>query len=167
MKRLLRMFMIGAGFCIILTPLGMLFLGWMTILGAGQGEYFEILQTDRPHSYDLLTFGPWQPGSGLCQTDDFRQFPDGTKIVQHRIGSATDPITRFTYYEAKYQLPDGTIRITYADGPVPLISIRDDTMIASFLLCPFTGAALLVTAAWLKKVQDLKHLPSNTTPDVA
>jgi hypothetical protein len=118
-----------------LLPVAFWLTGWAIILGVGPSEHHAIQDRDRPDSYQRLTFGPWKKGTGPCISSQILWLHPDALILEHRIGKAAGIITRFTYYEAKYQMPDKTLRVTHATGPIPMISHREETMVASFFGC--------------------------------
>jgi hypothetical protein len=71
-------------------------------------------------------------------------------ILEYRIGKAAGATTTFTYYEANYQMPDNTLRVTHASGPIPLISHRRGTLAASFLGCTLLAIGFSLASSWGK-----------------
>jgi hypothetical protein len=135
LRRVFRLLAITFSVAAFLLPVAFWLIGWCVILAAGGSESHAIHQHDRPASYELLTFGPWESGAGPCVYSQILWLHPDALILEHRIGKAAGIVTRFTYYEAKYQMPDKTLRVTHATGPIPLISHRKETMIASFFGC--------------------------------
>ncbi len=154
MQRLLHRLAIFFVIASVATPVLAWFLGWVVILGAGGGEYHAIHDSDQPASYKLLTFGAWQTGGGPCSLSHIQTLPRDTEIIEHRVGNASGIITKMVYYEAKYQMPDGTVRVTHASGPIPLISHRKDTLIFCILGPALFAASLFFASSHMKSRND-------------
>ncbi len=150
MQRAFRLLAILFGAAALAVPAAMWLTGWTVILGAGGSEYHAIGQHDRPASYQLLTFGPWEKGAGPCTSSDILSLPRKAEILEHRIGRARGITTKFTYYEAKYQMPDSSLRVTHASGPIPLISHRREVLAASFLGCAVLSVGMFLVLRWAK-----------------
>ena len=148
MQRVVRLLAILFGVAALAVPAAMWLTGWTVILGAGGSEYHAIGQQDRPASYQLLTFGPWEKGAGPCTSSDILSLPPKAAIVEHRIGRARGITTNFTYYEAKYQMPDNSFRVTHASGPIPLISHRREALAASFFGCAILSVGMFLVLRW-------------------
>jgi hypothetical protein len=150
MRRLFHRLAIFFAIASVVAPALAWFLGWIVILAAGGGEYHAIRDSDQPASYKLLTFGPWQTGAGPCSRSHIQTLPRDTKIIAYRVGNASGIITKMEYYEAKYQMPDGTVRVTHASGPIPLISHRKDTLIVCLLCFALIAASLFFASSRMK-----------------
>ena len=130
----------------LIVLVGCWLLGWVIILMTSYGEYRGISQTDRPASYHLLTFGPWETGAGDCRPSEILQFPKDLTIIKHRVGHAYGMITQMVYYEAKYQMHDGTSCIAHATGPHSMISHRHGTFILVAGFCTVIAITLFLTS---------------------
>ncbi|HTN02223.1 MAG TPA: hypothetical protein VL132_10110 [Planctomycetaceae bacterium] len=148
MQRVFRLLAIVFGLAAFVVPAAVWWVGWTVILAAAGSEYHAIDQHDRPASYHLLTFGPWKNGVGPCTSSHIVSLPRDAVILEHRIGKAGGFATKFTYYEAKYQMPDKSLRVTHAAGPIPLISHERETLAACFFGCSAIAFACLLASRW-------------------
>jgi len=131
LRRAVGFLAVLAALASVVCPIAAWILGWGIILSAAGGERHAIHENDKPASYHRLQFGAWKSGVGPCRPSHVANIAEDAEIIAYRIGQAQGPITRFTYYEANYQMPDGRLRVTHAEGPIPLISHRSDAIIVT------------------------------------
>ena len=112
MRSVLRYVLYPASAFCFLAAFAPLLLGTFLAIAVSANEYHGIENNDRPKSYASLKFGPWQTGHGQLQQSHIVNLPPGCLIMRYRIGSDTNLLCVFTYYEAEYRLPDGSTRIT-------------------------------------------------------
>ena len=153
---------IVAGFATIVPWL----FGWLVILAAGGNEYHGIQDTGRPTSQHLLKFSDWIPGSGDLRPSHFRNLPTESVITEYRVGRAYGVLTKMVFYEAKYRLPDGSVRIDHAFGSEPLLSHRKGVLYGCLIGGPIFSYALFVLNYRLRStsLRDEVHstgMPSN------
>ena len=147
MRSVLRYVLYPASAFCFLAAFAPLLLGTFLAIAVSANEYHGIENNDRPKSYASLKFGPWQTGHGQLQQSHIVNLPPGCLIMRYRIGSDTNLLCVFTYYEAEYRLPDGSTRITHASGPMSIFTARKPIVVGGFILFPTLGILLLVAAA--------------------
>ena len=127
--------------------------GWVSIIASSGREQSEIRKNGLPTCMHLLAWTDWQDGSGdLHNSTLLENLPAESRIIAHRTGSANDGIlSEFTFYQAKYKLPDGSIRVAHADGPKPLISHRQPAVAGIAIGCVVLAIVLLFSAAHLTR----------------
>ena len=136
---------------VLIAPLPWL-LGWAVILASGGAEYHAIRETGLPSSVDLLAWSNWKSGtSELRRSHILHDLDPNAKIIEYRTGSAVGYCTQFIFYQAKYELPDGAIRVAHADGPRSLISHRTLVVVSSLVICLSIAIVLFIIAARLRR----------------
>ena len=118
--------------------------GLMVIIAAGGSEYHEIQNTGRPISQHLLKFTDWRSGGGELRPSHVLNLPTESVITEYRVGRAYGTLTKMVFYEAKYRLPDGSVRVAPADGPEPLLSHREDVLYGCLIGGPIVSCAFFV-----------------------
>ncbi|MDB5336409.1 MAG: hypothetical protein JWN70_2028 [Planctomycetaceae bacterium] len=96
----------------------------IAIMVAGS-ELHTMRDTGLPSSVNVLQWTEWRPGDGRIYWTDYSPNSgklQDAKIVAYRIGHARGLLSKFTFYQARYALADGTEVIAPANGPIPLIS---------------------------------------------
>lgn len=117
------------------------------LLAAGSGEYRAIQDTGLPACVEVLEWSDWVQGSGGLKPSHIRDNIDPkAEIVAYRIASKSAIATEYTFYQARYRLPDGSFRVDHADGPRPLID-QNWTILYASLGIGFPAAFLLFIAA--------------------
>ena len=150
MRRFLRVVSIIVGTTTLLASFAPWLCGWIIIIACSGAEYHGIKQNDQPRCYRFLKFQPWVDGDEGVRRSHILMLPDNHQITEHRIGTARGLVTKVVYYEAKYQMPDGQVRITHASGREELISHRKESVVAGFVLCPLFASIMFFAASKLK-----------------
>lgn len=151
MRRAVGFLAVLAALASVVWPIAAWTLGWMIILTAAGGEYQVIRQDDKPSINERLQFGDWKNGAGLCRPSHITNTTDEAVIVSHRVGQINGRITRFTYYEAIYRMPDGRLRVAHARGPIPLISHHWDSIVTVTAGCVLLSVALFFVEHGLRE----------------
>ena len=141
---------LASAFCFLAAFAPLLF-GTFFAMAVSGSEYHEIQTNDRPKAYSSLKFDSWQTGQGQLQPSSIVNLPPDCLITRYRIGSDTNLLCAFTYYEAEYRLPDGSTRIAHAQGPMAMFTVRKAIVSGAFVLFPTFGIFLLVAAARIRK----------------
>ena len=118
--------------------------GLIVIMATAGSEYHEIQNTGRPGSQCLLKFTDWRSGTGGLGPSHVFYLPPESVITEYRVGRAYGSLTKMVFYEAKYRLPDGSVRVAPADGPEPLLSHREDVLLGWLVGGPIASCAFFV-----------------------
>lgn len=136
---------------LLLSPLGLWFAAEFVRLAAGSGEYRSIRDTGLPGCEKILIWSNWIKGSdGLTRGHIREDIPEDAEIMAYRIASKSAIATEYTFYQAKYRLTDGSVRIGHADGPKPLIDHNWTVLYAAIGIAVPIAFVLLVIASRLR-----------------
>ena len=116
-------------------------------LVATGSELHHMADTGLPASVELLEWTDWQEGADTLHPTRWAPQPGrlaDAKIVAYRIGEAKDILTKFTFYQARYILADGTEVIAPAEGPEPLVSARLSFVVVIVLLLLAASVVLFI-----------------------
>lgn len=112
----------------LITPLVPTFLAVLV----GGSELHTMRETGLPASVRALEWTDWRPSDGTLSYTEWAPQSERLKdarILSYRIGIARGTVSKFTFYQARYALADGTEVIAPAEGPELLISPRWPTII--------------------------------------
>lgn len=133
-------------------------IGEYIALSFGSGESVSVRIVGMVTCPELFEWSPWHSGSGdlaYREWNDARgAVTDSTPIVGWRIGRDAQWFAELTFYQARYNLPDGSILEGPAYGPQPLVSVNERlaAMTSTVVL------ALAVLCLWLNQRRSSKHL---------
>ena len=121
--------------------------GYLVIIGGGPSETVSVRQTGMVTSPEILKWSAWESGPSPVTHGQWAwKIPSDAKIIAHRTGHDSKLFVELTLYQAKYQLSDGRIDIAPADGPKPLISIKQTTAVTWAVLSLLAGIACMFMA---------------------
>lgn len=144
LQRLKSYAAILGGIALLFVGPAMFICGYGMILFATYPEILAIKATGLPASHASLNWSDWREGAGNLRASTLvNDIDENAAIVAHRVGTADGLSTRFTFYQAKYALPDGTIQIAHAEGPVRLISFRTKFAILVTSISAVLGVVLI------------------------
>lgn len=157
-----RMFL-ALGLCALLMIPVPWIIGQFFALSFGSGESSSVQSRGIVTCPELLKWGPWQPGSlGISyrENDQDRRITESTPIMAWRMGRDAMWCTELSFYQARYQLEDGTVVEAPAYGPQPLVSI-DERRAAQLSWKAFAAS---VICFWLSRSRRLPAIdPSPAT----
>jgi hypothetical protein len=138
-----RTILITLGVILALVGFG-LFVWSLKISAIDNGSVTVLLSRDRigPELMSRLRYTSWQePSSGIRPFVQSPKSFEGCEILRYRKGTRSRWLMRFTYYEAEYRMPDGSLVIGPAFGPLPY------TMPNLFVLGPLIVGGLIMLVA--------------------
>lgn len=142
---MIRMLLVILGICVALIGLGLLYLSY-TISSIDGASVAVPLSHDRvaPETLAQFQFTPWcGPQEDVRPfVSDERSF-NNCEILRYRRGTRRHWLVHYTYYEAEYQLRDGSRVIGPAIGPRPYTTPN------FFIYVPLTIAGVLLFVAGL------------------
>ena len=126
-------------------------------LSLGSGESVSVRNVGMVTCPELLKWSPWQSGSGELAYREWNDargtVTDSTPIVGWRIGRDTQWFAELTFYQARYNLPDGSFIEGPAYGPQPLVSVNERLA----AMTSTVALALAVLCLLLYQRRSLKH----------
>ena len=155
---LIRNCFFAAGAMLLLCTAAPWGLGYFMIIATGSGETVSVRETGMVTCPDVLTWSPWENGSGAVTHGQLAvRIPANAEIIAHRIGRDSKMFAELTLYQAKYHLPDGRIESAPADGPKALISVNQESALTWSALALVSGIACLffATRVHLRMHRDL------------
>ena len=144
LKKATRACLTLLGVCLVLVGVAIPFLVTFCIMAATGGESHHIGEAGVPISVGLLAWSEWTNDTGgLALADWSPRRLESATITRHRVGRATGFFTRFAFYQALYDYPDGSSEIWGARGPEPMISRRPYVMGTVVVLVLLGGCGLI------------------------
>jgi hypothetical protein len=130
------------------------------VLAVGSGTVHSIRTTGLPCPEEMLQWTEWEAGAGPTVPSHIvdRIDPDAV-IVARRAGTDLKGFVELTFYQGKYQNPDGWIVIQHADGPKPLLGLHTRRTRAWRAACCGLSAAcfaVLMIRWWREPVRESK-----------
>jgi len=128
-------------------------LGNFIVLAAGSGETVSVRDHGIVTCPQILEWSEWKQGNGSV-----RHYPgyvsagrvfEAARITQYRVGVDRKLFSQLTFYQAKYQFPDGSIETGPAEGPVGLVSVDTSRAAMASLLAAAIGLSFLVFSSRL------------------
>lgn len=144
-RRILQVILAIGGFLLLLSaPLPLLY-GQLLYEGAmTYTEQRAIRTTGMPTCPQILHWSEWHSGAGPTRRFELElddPVHPQAEIIAYRTATDRALFAEYTFYQARYHNPDGTIDTKPAAGPKPLIAMRQG-MIFGYLALAGTLAVL-------------------------